>query len=183
VIGDVTGSGLPAAVIMGRLRSALRAYALESDDPATVLAKLDRKMQHFEPGALATVAYVVIDPGLGRMRICSAGHYPPVIASPGQAAKLADIPPGLLIGAVPEPERHVATIGISPGTLVCLYTDGLIERRGHTIDDGLARLCQVVTAEPPHKACATVMAELVGSEPANDDIALLIFRRALAGAQ
>jgi putative methionine-R-sulfoxide reductase with GAF domain len=183
VIGDVAGSGLPAAVIMGRLRSALRAYALESDDPATVLAKLDRKMQHFEPGALATVAYAVIDPGLGRMRICSAGHYPPVIASPGQAAKLADIPPGLLIGAVPEPERHVATIGISPGTLVCLYTDGLIERRGHTIDDGLARLCQVVTAEPPDKACATVMAALVGSEPANDDIALLIFRRALAGAQ
>ena len=78
VIGDMTGSGLPAAVIMGRLRSALRAYALESHDPATVLAKLDRKMQHFEPGALATVAYAVIDPDLGRMRICSAGHYPPV---------------------------------------------------------------------------------------------------------
>jgi serine phosphatase RsbU (regulator of sigma subunit) len=66
---------------------------------------------------------------------------------------------------------------------VCLYTDGLIERRGHTIDDGLARLCQIVTAEPPDQACATVMAALVGSEPANDDIALLIFRRAPAGAQ
>ena len=183
VTGDVTGSGLPAAVIMGRMRSALRAYALESDDPATVLAGLDRKMQHFEPGALATVAYAVIDPGLGRMRICLAGHYPPVIASPGQAAKLADVPPGLLIGAVPEPERHVATIGISPGTLVCLYTDGLIERRGHTIDQGLARLCGAVAAQPPDVACATVMAALVGSEPVPDDIALLMFRRQPAGTR
>ena len=152
VIGDVTGSGLPAAVIMGRMRSALRAYALESDDPATVLARLDRKMQHFEPGALATAAYAMIDPGLGRMRICSAGHYPPVIASPGQPAELADVPPGVLIGAVPEPERRVATIGISPGTLVCFYTDGLIERRGHPIDHGLALLCQTVTAQPPDAA-------------------------------
>jgi serine phosphatase RsbU (regulator of sigma subunit) len=56
VIGEVTGSGLPAAVIMGRTRSALRAYALETTDPAEVLGKLDAKMQHFEPGALATVA-------------------------------------------------------------------------------------------------------------------------------
>ena len=181
VIGDVTGSGLPAAVIMGRIRSALRAYALETDDPAAVLARLDRKMQHFEPGALATVAYAMIDPGLGRMRICSAGHYPPVIASPGQPAELADVPPGLLIGAAPEPERRVATIRISPGTLVCFYTDGLIERRGHTIDHGLARLCQVVTAEPPDTACATVMGALVGNEPAHDDIALLMFRSAPAG--
>ena len=73
---DVTGSGLPAAVIMGRIRSALRAYALETCDPAEVLAKLDAKIQHFEPRALATVAYAVFDPGLEEMHICLAGHYP-----------------------------------------------------------------------------------------------------------
>ena len=183
VTGDVAGSGLPAAVIMGRMRSALRAYALESDDPATVLARLDRKMQHFEPGALATVLYAVFDPGLDRMRICSAGHYPPVIAHPGRPAELADISPGLLIGAAPGAQRQVATIEISPGTLVCFYTDGLIERRGHTIDHGLARLCQAVTAQPPDAACATVMAALVGSEPVPDDIALLMFRRLPSGTR
>jgi putative methionine-R-sulfoxide reductase with GAF domain len=177
VTGDVAGSGLPAAVIMGRMRSALRAYALDSDDPATVLARLDRKMQYFEPGALATVLYAVFDPGLGQMRICSAGHYPPVIAHPGRPAELADISPGLLIGAAPGAQRQVATIEISPGTLVCFYTDGLIERRGHTIDHGLARLCRAVTAQPPDTACAMVMAALVGSEPVPDDIALLMFRR------
>ncbi len=177
VIGDVTGSGLPAAVIMGRMRSALRAYALGTSDPAEVLSRLDAKMQHFEPGAVATVAYAVFDPGLDRVHICSAGHYPPVIASPGQPTQLADIPAGLLIGAAPDAQRQVATLEIAPGTLVCFYTDGLIERRGHTIDHGLARLCQAVTAQPPDAACAAVMAALVGSEAAHDDIALLMFRR------
>jgi serine phosphatase RsbU (regulator of sigma subunit) len=111
---DVTGSGLPAAVIMGRMRSALRAYALETCDPAEVLAKLDAKIQHFEPGALATVAYAVFDPGLEEIHICLAGHYPPVIASPGRPGKLAGVPPGVLIGACPGAQRQQATLEISP---------------------------------------------------------------------
>jgi sigma-B regulation protein RsbU (phosphoserine phosphatase) len=76
VIGDVAGSGLPAAVIMGRMRSALRAYALETRDPAEVLGRLDRKMQHFEPDAMATVLYAVLDPGLDLMRVSLTGHFP-----------------------------------------------------------------------------------------------------------
>ena len=183
VIGDVTGSGLPAAVIMGRMRSALRAYALETTDPAEVLARLDAKMQHFEPDALATVAYAVLDPGVGQMHLCSAGHYPPIVASPGQPAGLADVPAGLLIGAVPGAQRQVATLDITLGTLVCFYTDGLIERRGEAIDHGLDRLCQAVTAQPPDAACAAVMAAMVGGKPACDDIALLMFRRPPPGPQ
>lgn len=177
VIGDVTGSGLAAAVIMGRMRSALRAYALESADPEEVLARLDRKMQHFEPGALATVLYAVFDPCLDRVRICSAGHYPPVIASPGRSGKLANIPPGLLIGAASGARRQTVTVDVAPGTVICFYTDGLIERRGQLIDDRLALLCRVVTAESPEVGCAAVMAALVGNEVACDDIALLMLRR------
>ncbi len=176
VIGDVTGSGLAAAVIMGRMRSALRAYALETDDPADGLARLDRKMQHFEPGALATVLCAVFEPGLDRVRICSAGHLPPVIALPGHAAEVAKIPPGLLIGVSRDARRKTATLQITPGSVLCFYTDGLIERRGQVLDDGLARLCRVVTAEPPEAACAAVMAAMVGSEAATDDIALLMLR-------
>jgi putative methionine-R-sulfoxide reductase with GAF domain len=183
VIGDVTGSGLQAAVIMGRMRSALRAYALETSDPAKVLAKLDRKMQHFEPGAVATVGYAVFHPGLDRVDLCLAGHYPPVIASPGRRAHLADVPAGVLIGAAPGVQRQVTTLEISPGTLMCFYTDGLIERRDQSIDHGLARLCQAITAEPPEVACATVMAAMVDSEPARDDITLLIFRRPPPGTR
>ena len=101
VIGDVAGSGLAAAVIMGRMRSALRAYALETLDPAEVIGRLDRKMQHFEPGAIATVSYAVIEPALDRMHVCLAGHFPPVMARPGQPAELTRVAEGLLIGVAP----------------------------------------------------------------------------------
>jgi len=177
VMGDVAGSGLPAAVIMGRMRSALRAYALETRDPAEVLSRLDRKIQHFEADAMATVLYAVIDPGLERMDLCLAGHFPPVIAYPGQPAELASVPVGLMIGIADPAPRPVTSLPIPPGALLCFFTDGLIERRGELIDDGLDRLCRAVTAQPPEEACATVMLELVGSGTARDDIALLIVRR------
>ena len=177
VIGDVAGSGLPAAVIMGRMRSVLRAYALETRDPAEVLSRLDRKIQHFEADAMATVLYAVIDPGLDRMDICLAGHFPPVIAYPGQPAELASVSTGLIIGVADPAPRPVTSLPIPPGALLCFYTDGLIERRGELIDDGLARLCQALTPQPADDACATVMQALVGSGPARDDIALLMVRR------
>jgi putative methionine-R-sulfoxide reductase with GAF domain len=177
VMGDVAGSGLPAAVIMGRMRSALRAYALETADPAEVLDRLDRKMQHFEPGALATVLYAVIDPALDRMDVGLAGHFAPVVARPQRPAELADVPPGPMIGLAPDERRQAGTVAIPPGTLLCFYTDGLIERRDQQIDDGLARLCEAVTAQPAETAIAAVMAALVGNEPARDDIAVLMLRR------
>ena len=179
-IGDVAGSGLAAAVIMGRMRSALRAYALETTDPALVLSKLDRKMQHFEPDALATVLYAVIEPGLGGMDVALAGHFPPVIARQGQPAALADVRPGPMIGAAAPAPYPVTTVPIAPGTLLCFYTDGLVERPGEVIDEGLDRLCLAVTAQPPEAACIAVMGALVGSGPVRDDIALLMIRRDLA---
>lgn len=177
VIGDVAGSGLPAAVIMGRMRSALRAYALQSADPAKVLDRLDRKMQHFEPGAMATVAYAVFDRSMDRAHIASAGHLAPVFAAPGQPAVLADVAGGLMIGVDPGIRRRVTTVKVPPGTLLCFYTDGLVERPEIPLDEGLAKLCQAVTAEPPESVCASVMAAMVGTESARDDIALLVFRR------
>ena len=165
VMGDVAGSGLPAAVIMGRMRSALRAYALETPDPAEVLRRLDRKMQHFEPDALATVLYAVFDPALDQVRVCMAGHFPPVIALPGQPAELASIATGLMIGVSPDTPRRVTTLPIPAGALLCFYTDGLIERPGQMIDDGLERLRRVVVAQPPEAVCAEVMGELVGRGP------------------
>ena len=176
-VGDVAGSGLPAAAIMGRMRSALRAYALETPDPAEVLDRLDRKMQHFEPAALATVLYAVVDPALDRMRVSLAGHFAPVVARPQRPAELADIPPGPMIGLAPGERRKTGAVTIPPGALLCFYTDGLIERRDQPIDAGLDRLCEAVTDEPPGTAIAAVMAALVGNQPARDDIAVLMLRR------
>jgi sigma-B regulation protein RsbU (phosphoserine phosphatase) len=183
VIGDVAGSGLQAAVIMGRMRSALRAYALETSDPAEVLSRLDRKMRHFEPGGLATVLYAVIDPALDRVHVASAGHLAPVIATRGQPGVLADIAGGLMIGVAPGARRQVTTVKLPLGAVLCCYTDGLIERREYSIDEGLARLCQAVTAQPPEDVCASVMGNLVGAELVHDDIALLTFRRQPEGPE
>jgi phosphoserine phosphatase RsbU/P len=176
VMGDVAGSGLPAAVIMGRMRSALRAYALETRDPAEVLRRLDYKMQHFEPDALATVQYAVIDPHLHLVDISSAGHLPPVIAAPGRPAELAELPADLMIGVAPDAPRHMSTLRIEPGSIICFYTDGLVERPDQPLDEGFGRLLRAVTAQPAEAACSAVMNSLVGNETARDDIALLMLR-------
>jgi serine phosphatase RsbU (regulator of sigma subunit) len=177
VIGDVAGSGLAAAVIMGRMRSSLRSYALQSSDPAEVLGLLDRKMQHFEPGAIATVAYAIMDPALDRIRISSAGHLPPVIAPPAELAQLADVPADLMIGVAADEPRRSASIDLPAGAVLCLYTDGLVERRGEPLDDSLDRLLRATTAGPPGTCCSTIMGTMVGNQPASDDIALLILQR------
>jgi serine phosphatase RsbU (regulator of sigma subunit) len=175
-IGDVAGAGLTAAILMGRIRSSLRAYALDTTNPAEVLRRLDRKVQHFEPGALATVLYAVFDPARGQLRLSSAGHLPPVIAAPGQAAALADIATDLLIGVSADAVRHATTVALRPGTVLCFYTDGLVERRGASLDDGLARLCQAISGGPAEAVCARAMATLAGDVRCADDTALLVLR-------
>ncbi len=177
VIGDVVGNGLPAAIVMGRLRSALRAYALEFADPGEVLGKLDRKASHFENQAMATIAYAVIDTATDRMTIALAGHLPPVLAVPGRATEFIDAPVGPPIGYnLAVTGRRGATIALPPGALVALYTDGLVERRDQDMDSRLETLRQTVVPAPTEAACIRIMATLVGDQPATDDIALLAVR-------
>jgi serine phosphatase RsbU (regulator of sigma subunit) len=188
VVGDVAGSGLEAAVIMGRMRSALRAYVLETADPATALRMLDRKIQYFEPDAMATVLYGLYTPGTGEFVLSSAGHLPPVIAAPGSQAGLLPLKPDPPIGIADDPPRRSATFVIPPGALVCCFTDGLVERRDQMIDDGMDRLAatmdKLVAAGPggtPERsaedACAEAMRALVGNAPAPDDIAVVMLSR------
>ena len=189
VVGDVAGSGLPAAVIMGRMRSALRAYVLETDDPAAVLGKLDRKMQYFEPEAMATVLYGVYEPQSGELTLSSAGHPPPVLAVPGRAEPVP-VSPDLPIGVAEDRSRRTTVMSVPPGGLLCCYTDGLVERRERSIDDGIgllaAALGDLVGTRPafsarivplPESACAVAMRAMVGKEPARDDVALLTLHR------
>ena len=188
VVGDVAGSGLGAAVIMGRMRSALRAYVLQTADPATALRMLDRKMQYFEPDAMATVLYGLYTPGTGEIEISSAGHLPPVLAAPGEQSgplQLMTDPP---IGVADDPPRRSVTSVIPPGALLCFFTDGLVERRGQVIDRGVnqlaATLGRQIAAGPgdaadlaAENACTEVMRALVGNAPSPDDIAVLMLSR------
>lgn len=174
-IGDVVGSGLPAAVVMGRLRSALRAYALEFDDPAEVLGKLDRKASHFERATMATVSYAVVDTAAARMDLSLAGHLPPILAVPGEEARFVDAPVGLPVGyGMAVTGRPGITVDLPPGALVTFYTDGLVERRGIDIDARLELLRATVCPGSPEEMCARIMAVLVGGQPATDDIALVV---------
>jgi sigma-B regulation protein RsbU (phosphoserine phosphatase) len=177
VIGDVAGTGLSAAVIMGRIRSALRAYALQTADPAEVLDRLDRKMRYFEPDALATVLCAMVSPSRDQVRISCAGHLPPIIARPGQPAESAEAAHDVLIGVSSRGRRQVSTLDFPPGAVLCLYTDGLVERRDQPIDEGIGRLCAAVTAQDPEAACVAVMAAMAGYSLHTDDIALLMLRR------
>lgn len=178
VIGDVVGSGLPAGIVMGRLRSALRAYALDYDDPGEVLRRLDRKASHFEQGAMATIGYAVVEADHQRMRLSLAGHLPPVLATPDHPARLLDVRPDPPIGFGLHPgPRASVTVELPAGAVLAFYTDGLVERRDRVLDDGLARLRAAVTPDAAITVCAHVMAVLIGTDPPQDDIALLVVRR------
>jgi phosphoserine phosphatase RsbU/P len=194
VVGDVAGSGLAAAVIMGRIRSALRAYVLETADPGAVLRMLDRNIQYFDPGAMATVLYGLYTPETGEFTFSSAGHLPPVLATPGgRPAGMLPVEPDPPIGTADDPGRRSATAVIPPGALLCCFTDGLVERRDEVIDLGIGRVAatldQLIADGVSHggvlvplaeDACAAVMRNLVGSAPARDDIALLMLHRQTA---
>jgi phosphoserine phosphatase RsbU/P len=194
VVGDVAGSGLAAAVIMGRMRSALRAYVLQTQDPAAALRLLDRKIQYFEPDAMATVLYGLYSPETGEFVCSSAGHLPPVLAAPGARAALLPVRPDPPIGTADDPPRRCATVFIPPGALLCCFTDGLVERRDNSVDHGIGELAAVLDEqiaagagrggatepEAAEDACAAVMRALVGIAPAPDDIAVLVLSRRFA---
>ncbi|MGW4488343.1 PP2C family protein-serine/threonine phosphatase [Amycolatopsis sp. NPDC004368] len=179
VMGDVAGHGLAAAVVMGRLRSALRAYTLDTLSPAEALGKLSRKVNHFEQGIMATVAYGIVAPDRRSIVLSLAGHPPPVLAAPGEPARLVDVQPDLPVGlGLPASDRHDTEVALPPGSSLAFYTDGLIERRDATLDDGFRKLTAAMTTGNPDTACAQVMSALVGAAPARDDVALLIAARA-----
>jgi len=177
VIGDVVGHDLPAAVVMGRLRSVLRAYALDCGDPAEALARLDRKVQHFEPGIMATVLYGMLEPGFERLHLSSAGHLAPVVLCPGEPASMPELTIDAPIGALRGVRRHTTVLDMVPGALVTFYTDGLVERRHSSLDDGLARLTKVTASGRADSVCAQLMARMIGDEIPEDDVALLVVRR------
>ncbi|MFF5990806.1 ATP-binding SpoIIE family protein phosphatase [Prauserella flavalba] len=177
-VGDVVGRGLAAATVMSRVRTATRSYALDSDSPTEVLTRLDRHMRHFEPQTMVTMAYAMWEPSLSRIHLSLAGHLAPVLARPGERAELIELPvdPPIGIGTAPVQRRSV-TVGIPQGATVLFYTDGLVERRDRSLDDGLALLCETVATGPTEPLCSRVMSRLVGTSPTDDDIAVLAMRR------
>jgi serine phosphatase RsbU (regulator of sigma subunit) len=187
VMGDVAGHGLPASVVMGRLRSALRAYALEYDEPAEVLGHLDAKIMHFEPGAMATAAYAITEPPFEEVRLASAGHFLPLKVQTDGFAEQVEGPVGLPLGVDPTLPRLSGRVRLAPGDSLLLFTDGLVERRPssspsgsavfESIDTALSALTALLVSADADTLATRVLDSMLTIEPPSDDVAVLVVRR------
>ncbi len=176
VMGDVAGKGLGAASMVGRLRSALRAYALEGHDAATAVEQLNRLVwTELDDSQMATLIYVILDPAEGSIRWVNAGHMPPLLVVGERMPHFLEGGRSVPLGVLPFPNFDENSVEVRPGATVVLYTDGLVERAGTHIDDGLAELANVVRAAPagPDQLCDHILAAMVPDVGAPDDVALL----------
>ncbi|MFE7972493.1 SpoIIE family protein phosphatase [Streptomyces shenzhenensis] len=197
VVGDVMGRGLRAAVAMGELRTAVRTLALLDLEPAEVLSALDEIARGLgTPGGiqqatrtarqsrdadlsevyLATCVYAVYDSVTRRCTFANAGHLPPVLVEPGEAALMLDVPPGMPLGVGGEPFEEVE-VELPEGALLALYTDGLVESRDHPLDEGLQAFVGALT--DPTSALEDVCDHVLNTldtHHGEDDIALLMAR-------
>jgi PAS domain S-box-containing protein len=178
-VGDVAGRGVRAASVMGALRTGLRAYGLEGAGPAEVLEKTNRLELAQEEADMATLVYAVLDPATWRLDLASAGHLPPLLVRADGGAELLPGSQGVPLGVVDDATYTDEQLELAPGETLLLYTDGLIERRGESIDRGLERLV-AAGAGPIDDLEAwadRLMAALLADEEHPDDVALLALRR------
>ncbi|MET9454101.1 SpoIIE family protein phosphatase [Streptomyces canus] len=174
-IGDVMGHDVEAATLMGQLRSALHGLALEGAGPAQVLTRLDAYLQSLATDRFATCLYAVYDPHRHRLRYAASGHLPPLLVAADTA--YLELPPALPLGLGSTPvDREVA---FPPGTGLLLYTDGLVENRALSLDDGLAALRRTCDALPaaarsdPQRITERALELLNTPDRVDDDAALL----------
>jgi len=176
VVGDVVGRGVEAAAVMAQLRTAVRAYAADGHPPDAVVDRVNNLMLSLGPLAMTTLVFLVIDPGGETIEMVSAGHPPPVMIDPDGTASIMWAPGGVPLGATTASIYAAHTFPFPTGSMVLAYTDGLIERRGQSLDVGLERLRGLADGAGDADAlCAAIVAKLVPEAP-GDDVAFLAAR-------
>lgn len=180
VVGDVVGKGLTAAATMGRLRASLRALAAVEATPSVVLGHLDDLESAHGAEMVATVLYALLDPVSGRLDVGRAGHLPLAVAGPDGVRLVEEggSPPiGLGVGA-----RADVAVRLAPASTLVLFTDGLVERRGRSLSEGLSRLQALLAEEyADAEGTAEVVMGLARDEAA-DDVAVLVVRSGQPGS-
>jgi serine phosphatase RsbU (regulator of sigma subunit)/anti-sigma regulatory factor (Ser/Thr protein kinase) len=183
-MGDVVGHGLGAASLMGQLRHATRAYALEGHSPPGVLDRLDRLVRSLPGAQMATLLYMVVDWDLTTVRFASAGHVPPLVVNQDAEARFLDGAPNPPLGVFDSSGHEELTVKLEPGTTIVLYTDGLVEERGVSIDAGLEAL-RLAARHPAdtEDLCDHLLDTMLAIHPAHDDIAILALQALPARAE
>jgi PAS domain S-box-containing protein len=186
VLGDVSGKGLAAASALGALRNAIRAYALEGHGPAQIAERLNDFILA-DPGRehMATLVLAVFDPVDGELTWVNAGHPSPLIVSATGEARLLEGGRSVPLGVLPFPGYTVETTTLQPGAALVLYTDGLIERRGAHLDDGMDVLLRAAVDGPldPDALCDRLLAAAAPTGAMSDDIALMVLSHVPLGAR
>ncbi len=176
-IGDVMGRGARSAAVMGQVRTVLHAYALQGLPPAVAVRSVDMLLQDVSEGSMATAVYLVLDPASGRAETVSAGHPPPLLVGPDGKVSFLDLDPHTPLGVI-EGGIYAASVDtLLAGSMLLLYTDGLIEDRHSSIEEGLAKLADVIDPSEPSldRLCEDVIEAMV-PEGRDDDVAVLAVR-------
>ncbi|MGR7024764.1 PP2C family protein-serine/threonine phosphatase [Geodermatophilus sp. URMC 62] len=179
VIGDVAGHDARAAAAMAEVRGMLRAVAVSTSSPAQVLDALDRAMAHLAGPTLVTAVVAVLTPAGDGADLCwsNAGHPPPALVGRDGTVRLLERTPERLLGVEPGVRRTDATLRLRPGDTLLLYTDGLVERRDRSLDEGSTWLVEELRRRAPaplDELCDGLLAELSGT--GHDDVAVLAVR-------
>ncbi|UQX05072.1 ATP-binding SpoIIE family protein phosphatase [Streptomyces sp. RerS4] len=178
VIGDVMGRGVRAAAVMGQLRTAVRAYARLDLPPHEVLQLLDGLAAEIDASQIATCVYAVHDPNEGLLAYASAGHLPILVRDEDGTVRRAADPTGPPLGT--GGWLHTSgTIPLGPGSTAVLYTDGLVERRGEDIDEGVATLARALAGAQgtPAVVCDRLMRALGVDADHDDDVAVMVLQQ------
>lgn len=177
VIGDVMGRGVRAAAVMGQLRTAVRAYARLDLPPHEVLQLLDGLAAEIDASQIATCVYAVHDPNEGRLDYASAGHLPLLVRHADGSVHRAADPTGPPLGTGGWLHTSGA-IALPPGATAVLYTDGLVERRGEDIDEGVAALERALSGAvgTPQVVCDRLIRSLGVTAEHDDDVAVLVLQ-------
>ncbi|MFD4247107.1 SpoIIE family protein phosphatase [Streptomyces sp. NPDC058525] len=177
VIGDVQGHGVAAAATMGQLRSSVRAFALTGNTPEQVMRGTNQLLIDLDPGQFASCCYVLLDPATGSAEAVRAGHPQPLLRHPDGRTEVLDLPGGVVLGIDPEATYPVTALRLATGSVLALYTDGLVEKPDSDIDVGVERLRTALAAARPDPLTETadrLIGEVGNAADRPDDIALLL---------
>jgi anti-sigma regulatory factor (Ser/Thr protein kinase) len=176
VIGDVQGHSAGAATIMGQMRTAVRAYAVEGHPPDVVVSHANRLLVGMETDLFATCCYAELDMEEGNTLFVRAGHLSPLVRHPDGSTEEVEVEGGLPLGVVAEAEFPMTAVTLAPGTVIALVTDGLVEAADLPLDEGMRRMRVALAAADPADPGRMADELLGGVEPREDDVALLLLR-------